>query len=68
MSQKPENRQETGPVPIHRYEQYISHESRIFVNRNRNMDSVHWTCFDMDHTLARYNRHFIDALLFALPR
>ena len=68
MSQKPENRQETGPVPIHRYEQYISHESRIFVNRNLKMDSIHWIGFDMDHTLALYNRNFIEALAFDLAR
>ncbi len=68
MSQQPEKNREHGAVPIHRFEQFIPHESRIFVNRNLKMDSIHWIGFDMDHTLALYNRNFIEALAFDLAR
>jgi len=68
MSQKPELNRDGGPVPIHRFEQFIPRENRIFVNRNLKMDSIRWIGFDLDHTLALYNRNFIEALAFDLAR
>ena len=55
-------------MPIHRYERFIPRENRIFVNRNLKMGSIRWIGFDMDHTLALYNRNFIEALAFDLAR
>lgn len=55
-------------VRPHSVEQYIPREHRIFVNRNLKMDSIRWVGFDMDHTLALYNRNFIEALAFDLAR
>jgi len=57
-----------GAVPIHRFEQFIPRVNRIYVNRNLKMDSIRWVGFDMDHTLALYNRNFIEALAFDLAR
>ena len=55
-------------APPHRFEQFIAKRHRIFVNRNLRMSSIRWVGFDMDHTLAVYNRHFIEALAFDLAR
>ncbi|MBN2171186.1 MAG: HAD-IG family 5'-nucleotidase [Candidatus Krumholzibacteriota bacterium] len=53
-------------VHPHFYEQFIEKQHRIFVNRNLRMRSIRWVGFDMDHTLALYNRNFIEALAFDL--
>ena len=37
---------------------------RIFVNRSLNMGSIEAIGFDMDHTVARYNRENFEALAF----
>jgi 5'-nucleotidase len=52
----------------HRFEQFIDKPHRIFVNRNLRLSSVRWIGFDMDHTLALYNRHFIEALAFDMAK
>lgn len=52
----------------HRFEQFIDKPHRIFVNRNLRLSSVRWVGFDMDHTLALYNRHFIEALAFDMAK
>lgn len=51
-------------VAAHRFERFIEKPNRIFVNRNLRMGSIRWVGFDMDHTLALYNRNFIEALAF----
>ncbi|MCB9514398.1 MAG: HAD-IG family 5'-nucleotidase [Candidatus Krumholzibacteriia bacterium] len=56
------------PVASHRFEQFIEKRHRIFVNRNLRMSSVRWVGFDMDHTLALYNRNFIEALVFDMAK
>jgi len=55
-------------VATHRFERFIEKPNRIFVNRNLRMGSIRWVGFDMDHTLARYNRNFIEALAFDLAK
>ena len=57
---------EPSGVAAHRFEQFIDKRNRIFVNRNLRMSSIRWVGFDMDHTLALYNRNFIEALAFDL--
>ena len=52
----------------HRFEQFIAKQHRIFVNRNLRLPSVRWVGFDMDHTLALYNRNFIEALAFDMAK
>ena len=52
----------------HRFEQFIAKRHRIFVNRNLRLSSVRWIGFDMDHTLALYNRNFIEALAFDMAK
>ncbi len=52
----------------HRFEQFIDKPHRIFVNRNLRLSSIRWIGFDMDHTLALYNRHFIEALAFDMAK
>jgi len=51
-------------VAAHRFERFIEKPNRIYVNRNLRMGSIRWVGFDMDHTLALYNRNFIEALAF----
>ena len=55
-------------VASHRFERFIAKPNRIFVNRNLRMGSIRWVGFDMDHTLALYNRNFIEALAFDLAK
>jgi 5'-nucleotidase len=55
-------------VATHRFERFIEKPNRIFVNRNLRMGSIRWVGFDMDHTLALYNRNFIEALAFDLAK
>ncbi|MCP4545686.1 MAG: HAD-IG family 5'-nucleotidase [bacterium] len=52
----------------HHFEQFVKKNHRIFVNRNLRMNSIRWVGFDLDHTLALYNRNFIEALAFDLAR
>jgi len=61
-----ESDQDRTAVQPHFYEQFIEKQHRIFVNRNLRMSSIRWVGFDMDHTLALYNRNFIEALAFDL--
>jgi len=43
-------------------EKHIPRERRIFVNRNLRMDDIEALGFDMDHTLALYNRGSFEQL------
>lgn len=45
-------------------ERSISKAKRIFVNRNLKMKSIRMIGFDMDHTLAMYNKAMIERLAF----
>jgi HAD superfamily 5'-nucleotidase-like hydrolase len=67
MTTTPDPHREQGAGP-HRFEQFIDRQHRIFVNRNLRMESIRWVGFDMDHTLALYNRNFIEALAFELAK
>ena len=44
----------------------ISRHRGVFVNRNLRLATIQSIGFDMDHTLALYHRHEIDALLIRL--
>ncbi|MDP6418486.1 MAG: HAD-IG family 5'-nucleotidase [Candidatus Krumholzibacteria bacterium] len=68
MNQKTNRKTLSKVTRTHRYEQFIPREKRIYVNRNLRMGSIRWVGFDMDHTLALYNRNFIEALAFDLAR
>jgi 5'-nucleotidase len=67
MSDRSEQRVsgQTG-IAAHRFEQFIDKRHRVYVNRNLRMSGIRWVGFDLDHTLALYNRNFIEALAFDL--
>ena len=44
--------------------QGISKKNRIFVNRSLNFGHIRMIGFDMDHTLARYNKDYFENLAF----
>ncbi|MBI3890340.1 MAG: HAD-IG family 5'-nucleotidase [Candidatus Wallbacteria bacterium] len=49
-------------------ERNISKAKRVFVNRNLKMKSIRMIGFDMDHTLAMYNKVMIEQLAFDMTK
>jgi HAD superfamily 5'-nucleotidase-like hydrolase len=65
------HRSQTGngsPRDPHGSEKHIPPSRRIFVNRNLKMESIRMIGFDMDHTLAVYQKLPLETLAFEATR
>ncbi len=55
-------------LDLHAGEKHIPHSKRVFVNRNLKMSSIRAIGFDMDHTIAVYQKLPMETLAFEATR
>jgi len=68
MAARASSRDHVATTELYVGEWHIEPSRRVFVNRNLKMRNIHMVGFDMDYTLAGYDKHSLERLAYDATR